>query len=134
MDNIPLYARYIGWPEIILIAVIGLGLIIGLAVYAFVCYCLKRICLKAGHEPGAIIWIPIAQFVPMLTVAELPLWWIILLLIPCVNIFVIFYVWHKILERLGHGAGFLIGIIFLPFIFIPLLAFDQSPNQVEQAQ
>lgn len=77
---------------------------------------------------------PLAQYVPLLNVAALPLWWIILLLIPCVGIFVFWYIWFKISERLGHGTGFFIGIVLLPIIFIPLLAFGQSPNQVEQAQ
>ncbi len=44
------------------------------------------------------------------------------------------YIWFKISERLGHGTAFFIGIVLLPIIFIPLLAFGQSPNQVEQAQ
>ena len=118
----------------VLLAIIGVATVLGLAVYAFLCYCFKRICLKAGEEPGAIIWIPIAQYVPLLNVAALPLWWIILLLIPCVGIFVFWYIWFKISERLGHGTGFFIGIVLLPIIFIPLLAFGQSPNQVEQAQ
>ncbi len=112
---------------------IAIGLVLGLALWAFFSYCLKRICLKAGHEPGALVWIPIAQLVPMLNIAGLPLWWIILCFIPCVSMFVIWYIWYKILERLGHGPGFLVGIILLPFIFIPLLAFGQSPNQAEQA-
>ena len=34
----------------------------------------------------------------------------------------------------NYGTGFFIGIVLLPIIFIPLLAFGQSPNQVEQAQ
>ena len=108
--------------------------IISISLHVFFSYCLKRICLKAGHEPGALVWIPVAQFVPMLNIAGLPLWYIILLLVPLVNILAFLHIWRKIVERLGHGIGFFIGIVFLHFIFVPLLAFGHSPNQVEKAQ
>ncbi|MST01035.1 MAG: hypothetical protein EXS29_06970 [Pedosphaera sp.] len=118
----------------IVLIVISVAVLVGIPIWLFFSYCLKRICLKAGHEPGALVWIPVAQIVPLLTVAGLPLWWIILCLIPCVSIFVFCYIWFKICERLGHGVGFVVGIILLPIVFIPVLAFGQSPNQVEQAQ
>jgi hypothetical protein len=51
-------------------------LVLSVGVYAFFCYCGKLICEKAGHQPGVLIWIPIVQFIPLLTVAKLPLWFI----------------------------------------------------------
>jgi hypothetical protein len=116
------------------LAAIAVLVVIALLLYVFFSYCYKRICLKAGHEPGALVWIPIAQLVPMLTIAGLPLWLILLFFIPCVSLLAWCYMWFKICERLGHGIGFVIGVILLPIIFIPLLAFGQSPNQVDSAQ
>ena len=49
----------------------GLGLVlfvllIVLAFYVFFCFCAKRICEKCGVNPGILIWIPIANLVPLL--------------------------------------------------------------------
>jgi hypothetical protein len=44
-------------------------LVIGLGLYLFFCYCCKRVCEKAGHNPGVLIWIPIVQLIPLLRVA-----------------------------------------------------------------
>ena len=47
----------------------GFGLVfllLSLVVYLFACYLMKRICEKAGGEPGILIWIPILQIIPML--------------------------------------------------------------------
>ena len=65
----------------------GLGLIlfillISLAIYVFCCFCAKRICEKCGVNPGVLIWIPIANLVPLLQVAKMPVWMIILFLHP----------------------------------------------------
>jgi hypothetical protein len=76
-------------------------LLVGLGIYFFACFCCKRICEKAGHEPGILIWIPIVQFIPLLEVAELPLWFIVLMIIPCVGIIAAVYMWWKICEARG---------------------------------
>ena len=112
----------------------GVGLIavlfilaIALAFYIFFCYCAKRICEKAGHEPGALIWIPIANLVPLLTVAKLPVWFIILFFIPIVGFFVGIYMWFKICEARGK-SGWMVLLIFVPVVnlaFIPYLAFSE---------
>src|SRR5439155_16024043 len=68
---------------------VGLGLIallvilvIALALYLFSSFCFKRICEKCGVTPGVLVWIPIARLVPLLEVAKMPVWMIILFLIP----------------------------------------------------
>ena len=54
-------------------------LAVALAFYVFSSYCLKRICQKAGEDPGVLIWIPIAQMLPLLRVAQLPALLVLLL-------------------------------------------------------
>jgi hypothetical protein len=106
----------------------GLGLILvflvfSLALYVFFCFCLKRICEKCGVNPGALIWIPIAQLIPLLQVAKLPVWVIILFFIPLVNAITSIVLWVKICQARGKSAMFVILVIILPIIFIPYLAF-----------
>ena len=112
----------------------GLGLLGGLyafvvaiGVYVFVCYCLKLICEKAGHQPGVLIWIPIANLVPLLTVAQLPIWFIVLFFIPFVNFFIGIYLWVKICQA-RRKSGWLAILLFIPVVniaFLPYLAFSE---------
>ena len=111
-------------------AAMGLGLVffillIGLALYVFFCFCLKRICEKCAVNPGVLIWIPIAQLVPLLQVAKLPIWVIILFFIPIVNFITSIVLWVKICQARGKSAVFVILVIILPIIFIPYLAFSE---------
>ena len=99
-------------------AAVGLGIAammaifaISLTVYVFFCFCMKRICQKAGHEPGMLIWIPIVQLVPQLEAAKLPVWMIILCLIPFVNIFAFVYLWVKLCMARGKPGP--LGLLIL---------------------
>ena len=104
-----------------------IGFVLAVGIYVFVCYCLKLICEKAGHQPGVLIWIPIANLIPLLTVAKLPIWFIILLLIPLVNLVVIIVMWVKICQARGK-PGWMVILLLIPLvnlIFIPYLAFSE---------
>ena len=73
----------------------------GIALYVFYCYCLKRIVEKCGEEPGAIIWVPIVQFLPLFRVAKLNPWLILLMLVPVANLVVTVLMWLGVLKVLG---------------------------------
>ena len=99
------------------------GLIISLAVLIFYLFVMWRIFEKAGIQ-GFLAIIPLVNIFFMVTELALkPWWWIILLFIPFVNIIVGFMLMHAISENFGQGIGFTLGLIFLGFIFYPLLAF-----------
>ena len=103
------------------------GFVLMVGIYIFVCYCLKLICEKAGHQPGVLIWIPIVQIVPLLTVAKLPIWFIILFLIPLVNIVVTIVMWVKICPARGK-PGWMVILLLIPLVnlaFLPYLAFSE---------
>ena len=90
-----------------MLVILGLSLV----VYVFFCFCMKRICEKAGHEPGILIWIPIANLIPQLKAAQLPVWMIVLCLIPFVNIFAIVYLWVKLCIARGKPGP--LGLLIL---------------------
>ena len=108
-------------------AVLLVILAFALVVYLFVSFCYKRICEKAGHQPGILVWIPLAQFYPLVVAAGLPGWMFILALIPFVNIVFFFVLWFKLFEARGK-PGWLV-VLFLiplaPLILIPYLAFSE---------
>ena len=101
------------------------ALAITVGVYVFFCYCCKRICEKTGRAPGALIWIPILQFIPLLQAAGMAAWMIVLLLIPFVNVVVAVMMWAKLCVARGK-SGWLVILLFIPvvnLVFLPYLAF-----------
>jgi membrane protease YdiL (CAAX protease family) len=76
-----------------------------------------------AKKPGWASIIPIYNLIILLEIVKKPWWWVILFLIPLVNIVILIIVYHKLSESFGQGVGFTIGLILLPFIFMPLLAF-----------
>jgi hypothetical protein len=102
---------------------IALALILGL--YVFTCFCYKLICQKTGKEPGGIIWIPVVRYIPLLQIAKLPEWLVVLLLVPLVNFVVFIIMWAKVCEARGKSPWLVI-LFFIPIVnlvFIPYLAF-----------
>ncbi|MEN9576591.1 MAG: hypothetical protein RL514_4446 [Verrucomicrobiota bacterium] len=102
------------------IVAFGFILTIAIAVYVFFCFCMKRICEKAGHEPGILIWIPIANLIPQLKAAQLPVWMIVLCLIPFVNVFAVVYLWVKLCIARGK-PGPLGLLILIPGVNLGLI-------------
>jgi hypothetical protein len=83
---------------------------------------------KAG-QPGWASIIPIYNLYVMCKVAGRPGWWLILMLIPFVNVIILIILSVDIAKRFGRGVGFAIGMIFLPIIFWPILAFGSAQYQ-----
>lgn len=99
--------------------------IIWLVVLIFYLAAEWRIFSKAG-KPGWAVIIPIYNVFVFLQVIGRPWWWIILFLIPLVNIIFIVLALHDLSKSFGHGVGFTLGLVFLGFIFIPILGFGGS--------
>lgn len=112
-------------------AATGLGagmVILMLAVAALMIVSMWKIFTKAG-KPGWASIIPIYNFVVMLQIAQKPEWWIILMFIPFVNIIIAIIIAVAIAEKFGKTSGFAIGMILLPIIFYPILAFGDAQYQ-----
>jgi hypothetical protein len=62
----------------------------------------------------------------MIKVAGKPGWWLILYFIPIVDLIIYIMVVHGIARAFGKGDGFTVGLIFLPFIFLPILGFGKA--------
>jgi hypothetical protein len=83
---------------------------------------------KAG-KPGWAAIIPIYNLVVYLQITGKPGWWVILLFIPLVNLFWIYLIIilpFELATRFGKSAGFGAGLLFLPFIFFPILGFGDA--------
>lgn len=84
-----------------------------------------KIHTKAG-QPGWAMFIPIYNVIVWLNICQRPLWWFILLLIPFVNVVVAFMLVFDIARLFNHSVMFAFGLIFLPFIFYPVLGLGNS--------
>ena len=80
---------------------------------------------KAG-KPGWASIVPIYNAIVLLEITNKPLWWILLLCIPFVNIIPFVILTHRLALSFGKDAGYTVGLILLPVIFHPLLGFDKS--------
>lgn len=80
---------------------------------------------KAG-KPGWAILVPIYNIIVMLEIINRPLWWFVLMLIPFVNFIVSIIVAIDFAKAYGKDGGFAIGMILLPFVFYPMLAFGDN--------
>jgi hypothetical protein len=99
--------------------------VIGLAIAVLMIASEWIIFSKAG-KPGWAAIIPIYSLIVYLQVVGRPIWWIILFLIPLVNIVIGLIVINDLLKAFGHKFGFTLGLIFLSIIFYPILAFGGS--------
>jgi hypothetical protein len=74
------------------------ALLIGLGIYVYIALAVQTIAEKTNTENPWLAWIPIANFILLLNIARKPIWWIVLLLIPLVNIIIIVMIWMAVAE------------------------------------
>lgn len=72
--------------------------IVLLVAYVYHALALQTIATKTNTENPWFAWIPILNIILMLNIAKKPIWWIVLFLIPIVNIVFIILVWMGIAE------------------------------------
>ena len=103
-------------PTILIIAgIIGLIQIISL----------WKIFQKAG-QPGWAAIIPIYNTYIMIKISGKSGWWLLLLLIPLVNIVILIMLLYYFSKSFGQSGAFVLGLLFLSFIFYPILAFGNA--------
>lgn len=83
---------------------------------------------KAG-QPGWAAIIPIYNIYIMTKIAGKPGWWVLMFFIPFVSL--IFSIWlqNMISKSFGKDEGFTAGLVFLGFIFYPILGFGDAKYQ-----
>lgn len=103
-------------------AFFGIFTIVWLAIVILIIVSMWKIYQKAGQHGWASI-VPIYNYIVLLEITGKPIWWILLFFIPLINIIFIIIVYNELSKSFGQNVGFTLGLIFLPFIFYPMLAF-----------
>ncbi len=100
---------------------------------------------KAGKKKWASI-IPVYREIVLFEIVNRPMWWIVFFILPIMNIlfdlkhhayivYVLFaltgfafraIIYFDLAKCYGKGKWFAFGLIFLPFIFIPILGLGKS--------
>lgn len=107
-------------------------LFVAAAIGIFMIICMWKVYSKAG-KPGWAAIVPIYNIVVLLEIVKKPVWWLILLLIPIVNIIIMILIYVELAKAFGQGVGFGLGLIFLSIIFFPILAFGDYQYVFDQS-
>ena len=102
-----------------------LVMLIELAIAVLAIAGMWKVFVKAG-EPGWAAIVPIYNIIIMLKIANKPVWWIVLFLIPVVSLVIAILVGIGVAQRFGKSDGFGIGLALLPFVFYPMLGFGDA--------
>lgn len=118
-----------------LLAVLGIWIFFGLGIGILLLVSRWKINTLAG-QPGWAILIPIYNLYIQTKVLQRPKYWFWMYIgfsITVIGLMGVIVMAIMDLIRLakvfGKGDGFIVGMIFLPYIFIPILAFGDSQYQ-----
>lgn len=89
------------------------------------------ILFEKANKPGWAVLVPIYNLIVFLEIINKPWFWIILMLIPFVNFIWVIWASNLFAKRFGDGIGGTISFILIPFIYLPLLAFDKNATYRE---
>jgi hypothetical protein len=117
------------WVGIGIALVMGL-LLVALAAYIFLGYSLMRIFRKAGYKNVWAGFVPIYGSYVLYEIAGRPGWWVLLGFIPVFGGIILFalsvVVMVDLAKSFGKDPAYAILLVLLPFIGLPILAFDRS--------
>lgn len=107
-------------------AIVGLlVLVIELGILAVMIAGMWKLFVKAG-QPGWAAIVPIYNTYVMTQIVGRPILWFILTFVPCVNFVALVLIMIDLAKSFGKSTGYAIGMILLPFVFIPMLGFGDA--------
>ena len=101
--------------------------IISLIISIVILISLIKIFTKNG-KPGWGVIIPIYNFILLGEIAEVKSTYVILLFVPIANIYAMYVIYKEIAKKYNKSSGYAVGMLLLPFIFLPMLAFKKEDN------
>ncbi len=111
-----------------MMAVMGLFFVIIAILQIFIFVCLWKIFEKAG-KPGWAALVPVYNIVILLEIIDRPIVWLLYLFIPLANIYFSVLMTVELAKKFGKDTGFGVGLILLPMVFYPMLAFGETHYQ-----
>lgn len=90
-----------------------------------------RIFTKAGR-PGWAALVPIYNSLQTIWTAGKPWWWLLMFLIPIVNVVFAVMLAYNLAKAFGKGVGYTLLILFLPIIGYPMLAWGDAKYRLKK--
>jgi hypothetical protein len=110
----------------------GAAFLFIIALWAILLLGMWKVFAKGG-QPGWACIVPVYNVYCLIKIAGKEWWWLLLCLVPVVNFVVAIMLLVAVSRNFGKGGGFAAGLIFLPWIFYPILGFGaaryQTPTQ-----
>ena len=109
-------------------AIAAMGLffwVLSMALSILMIISLWKIFKKVG-KPGWASIIPIYNIYIMCEIAEKEWWYVLLSCVPFANIYAMIVLYNGMAKKFGKSGGFVAGMILLPVIFFPMLAFGKD--------
>jgi hypothetical protein len=103
----------------------GLFMLFWLALLVIFIASAWKVFAKAG-QPGWAVIIPIYNIIVLLQIVGRPLWWLLLMFIPLVNLVIAILIYIDLAKSFGQSTGFAIGLLLLAPIFWPILGFGSA--------
>lgn len=100
-------------------------LVLYLAVAVFYFGAGWRVFSKVG-QPGWGVFVPIYNLYLVCKISGRPEWWLILFIIPLVNVVVGLILAMDVAKTFSKSSGFGIGLWLLGFIFVPILGYGTA--------
>lgn len=114
---------------------IGIFALLMVLLYVYFGVMLTLIAHKSNTRNGWLAWLPIGNLFLLCMIARRPLWWVILMLIPFVNLIIFGIIWMSIAEVRGKpswtGALIVLPVLGLAVPFYLALGRDTNPDAVE---
>ena len=80
---------------------------------------------KAG-QPGWACFVPVYNFYVLCRATGKPGWWVLLLLLPGINLLLLLFRLHDPSRAFGYGAGMTALQVLLPWVAYPVLGFGRA--------
>lgn len=92
------------------------------------CYCLKRLCKKAGTESGILIWLPFLQLFPLHEAARISGFLVLAYFVPFIGGIVVIYWALKMCEAVGKTKWLALPLLLpgLNVLTVAYLAFSRD--------
>lgn len=100
-------------------------LIVSLLLSVLLIVSMWKIYKKAG-KPGWAAIVPIYNIIVLLEITELPLWYLVLFIVPFANIYAMFKIYIELAHKFGKSTGFGVASLFFSVVCFPILAFNKN--------
>ena len=98
------------------------SLIVGIAGYLYLSVCIYFMAKKTGEENAWFAFVPILDIILLLSIADMPLWWLLLCFIPFVNIVAAAMIWMAVSRAMGKPSWLGL-LIFVPIVNLALFGY-----------